>query len=585
MPTTVVHTIKASGGDYSSLSAWEAAQQRNLVSLDEIAVAECYGFVDTTAVTVSGWTTGINNYIEIRAHPSARATLPITTDGSRYLLQISTSSTVALQILQSYTRVSGLQIDCTSNSTNTIGIFPASFNTIRNSIVRTAGTSETAFGYYFQGVSNTRLQNCIGIDIAGGGSSGAFTRVFAHDNAEVQYDNCLAVFAGANKSGFRANSSTSSSIIFRNCAAVNLTHPSGGFGLSGTGIGLPSIDLVKSTNNLSTDGTAYGVNARLNQTVQFVDTASGNFRLAKTDTAALNFGVNLSTSDTGSFNDTFDGFSRGQLWSIGATQPNTSAQTVYNAKYGPPTVVTNGLVFYADTMNNRSFVSGSSRITNLAFSQMSASINAANTQVIIGGVGNAILTAAPSAFQSGIEFQLLTNFPEVNFTRADNFTMCVWAAVHKIDVDPINNNTSRGVFARGSYNGFVGINVGQFTPSSSAGLSVGTRGTGGSPAVTLKSSLVTGSNAEIFNAVLVYKSSSFEGYFNGQFMGSTSALVGDSTFQEGTPPTYGINSYGGDGGNAGPATMSFYNASIYNRALSAAEVQQNYNALRARYGV
>jgi len=76
MPTTVVHTIKSSGGDYSSLSAWEAAQQRNLVTADEIAVAECYGFVDTTLTTISGWTTGVNNYIIIRAHPSAKATLP-----------------------------------------------------------------------------------------------------------------------------------------------------------------------------------------------------------------------------------------------------------------------------------------------------------------------------------------------------------------------------------------------------------------------------------------------------------------------------------------------------------------------------
>jgi hypothetical protein len=31
--------------------------------------------------------------------------------------------------------------------------------------------------------------------------------------------------------------------------------------------------------------------------------------------------------------------------------------------------------------------------------------------------------------------------------------------------------------------------------------------------------------------------------------------------------------------------MSFYNASIYNRALTAQEVSQNYNAIRPRIGV
>ena len=42
MATEIVHTIRASGGDYTTLSAWEAAQQRDLVAADEIAVAECY---------------------------------------------------------------------------------------------------------------------------------------------------------------------------------------------------------------------------------------------------------------------------------------------------------------------------------------------------------------------------------------------------------------------------------------------------------------------------------------------------------------------------------------------------------------
>jgi len=71
MATEVVHSIRSSGGDYTSLSAWEAAQQRDLVTADEIAVAELYndwagdGLED--ACIVSGWTTSATNYIEIRA--------------------------------------------------------------------------------------------------------------------------------------------------------------------------------------------------------------------------------------------------------------------------------------------------------------------------------------------------------------------------------------------------------------------------------------------------------------------------------------------------------------------------------------
>jgi hypothetical protein len=46
-----------------------------------------------------------------------------------------------------------------------------------------------------------------------------------------------------------------------------------------------------------------------------------------------------------------------------------------------------------------------------------------------------------------------------------------------------------------------------------------------------------------------------------------------------------MNAYGGAGGNGGAGTMSLYLATIHNRALTAQEVLQNYNAQRSRYGV
>jgi len=41
----------------------------------------------------------------------------------------------------------------------------------------------------------------------------------------------------------------------------------------------------------------------------------------------------------------------------------------------------------------------------------------------------------------------------------------------------------------------------------------------------------------------------------------------------------------GASGNEGYFTGYIPNTQIYNRALSAAEVQQNFNALRGRYGI
>jgi len=54
MATEVIHTLKASGGDYTLMSTWEATEQRDLVAADEIEILECYndwpdGLDDPTA--------------------------------------------------------------------------------------------------------------------------------------------------------------------------------------------------------------------------------------------------------------------------------------------------------------------------------------------------------------------------------------------------------------------------------------------------------------------------------------------------------------------------------------------------------
>lgn len=66
MANIIEHTIGAGGGyDYTSLSNWEAAQNRNLVSADEIERAVCYTGQDTTSCVISGWTTDSTRYVEV----------------------------------------------------------------------------------------------------------------------------------------------------------------------------------------------------------------------------------------------------------------------------------------------------------------------------------------------------------------------------------------------------------------------------------------------------------------------------------------------------------------------------------------
>ena len=112
MATEVTHIIDpdaGSGYDYLSLNAWEAAQNRDLVTVDQIAIASCRasaGSADTTAVTISGWTTSATNYIKI--YTTAEARHSGVWDDSKYRLSINSSS-APLSNSQEYTVIDGLQ--------------------------------------------------------------------------------------------------------------------------------------------------------------------------------------------------------------------------------------------------------------------------------------------------------------------------------------------------------------------------------------------------------------------------------------------------------------------------------------------
>lgn len=70
----IIHEVGTSGGrDYTSLSAWEADQQRDLVTLIESAIAECYddGVMIDNCI-IDGWITATTQGIHIRTSLSQR---------------------------------------------------------------------------------------------------------------------------------------------------------------------------------------------------------------------------------------------------------------------------------------------------------------------------------------------------------------------------------------------------------------------------------------------------------------------------------------------------------------------------------
>ena len=551
MPTTVVHTIKSSGGDYSSLSAWEAAQQRNLVTADEIAVAECYGFVDTTLTTISGWTTGVNNYIIIRAHPSAKATLPPKTDGSQYVLQSGSPGTM-LSIQQSYTQVDGIYVHHTTNNANNNAIFVGSGGLtgvlIRNTIMRSGNNGDVGRAFFAQGsgTPRPRLQNCVGIMIDGNGRSDQ--EVFQHDNSNVDYDNCLAFTIGL-RNGFRPSSADPT--VVRNCIAATGTGP----GFSGSGF-----NTTFSTNNATTSATAPGVNNRTSQTFRFVDSASLNFHLSTLDTAALGFGTNLSTSATGAFSDDFDGKSRGTLWSIGPTQPNVSTQTIYNAKYGPK-IINDGLILALDAGNRKSYPS-----TGTTWNDLTGN---SNTGTLTNGPTFSSANGGSISFNGSTQYVDVANQANFNFVDT-TFTIVTW----------LQTSATSGLFLT---KGYI---VGGWTVSIDSGfVGCASKNSAGFTTFTRRSNTTVNDNkwhqvvVQFTTSTTVGANNGAQIYIDGELNQAAQSNSGQVYAAETTNLQIGrrINDlfYAGNIGFV----------QIYNRALTAAEILQNFNATRGRFGV
>jgi len=106
MPTTVTHTIGDVTRDYTTLKSWEAAQQRDLVSDDEVEVAECYddGIIQNPPYAISGWTTDTTRYIKVAAETNSRHD---GTESNGVVLQGS-GSDAAFYILVPNVEVEGL---------------------------------------------------------------------------------------------------------------------------------------------------------------------------------------------------------------------------------------------------------------------------------------------------------------------------------------------------------------------------------------------------------------------------------------------------------------------------------------------
>ena len=225
-------------------------------------------------------------------------------------------------------------------------------------------------------------------------------------------------------------------------------------------------------------------------------------------------------------------------------------------KNAPP-IITSGLTLYLDTVNSKSYVTGSTVWNDLGGLRNSGSL--------ASGVGFSNDGGGSITFP-GISANIVSNFPIQISGTGSKSVSCFFKVL---------NNTRGGLVAtrQGASSGWVlGVN------NNTAGNLTYYHTGGGGGTLTVTNVIATNT---WYNATITYNLPTTTGilYLNG--------------IQIGTLTTFGAIGAAGNSGSIGseeltggnPLTGRVATTLIYNRVLSAAEVKQNYNALKTRFGL
>ncbi len=308
MATPVTKSVKPSGGDYTTLAAWQAGEVTDLVAADEIAIAEIdgdwSGGADTALVNITGWTTDATRYIEIKTLVAARHHGRWSTD--YYILDKTAVDGYALRIGVSNVIIDGLQLDHSGDGGNIYAI---------------TMLADTV---------NIVIKDCLGqITSADGGQCRVFNANDHNVANSVIFVNCAVL--SSKLRGFSAG--TDSSVIgtrfynctTRGCLGVGFYGSANTFiaiNCLGDGAGVndysPTGGATGSKNNASSDTTAPGTSPRISQTFTWV--GSSDSHIDVDDAGARTYGFDLSADAVYSFNIDVDGNTRSGSWDIGADQ-------------------------------------------------------------------------------------------------------------------------------------------------------------------------------------------------------------------------------------------------------------------------
>jgi hypothetical protein len=369
MATEIIHAIKTDGtGDYTTLTAWEAAQQRDLVDADEIAVAECYSGELSDTILISGWTTDGTRYIHIRPASGAE---------------------------HGGLASAGLRV-----SSGTEEIFDIRHDCWLDGIVIIASADVEMVQFQVNAMTMARLSNCV-LEGAGG-TTNSKSLVLNSTGTLVAWNNIIyGLLSGGNSSGIQLVATGSAlynnTVIGNALGGRGIRTESGSYTLrnnvvqdcGGDNYVFVAPGNVTSSANISEDTTSLDVAFR-SISLTFADADGDDYHLDETDTDAIGTGTDLSGLSL--FSDDIDGDARpDDAWDIGADQTVEEAEPVTGTGDGTLAAVVGA-------------ATGQLVFTGTASGQLAAALGSATGELVIEGTAAGTLAAVTGSASGSLVF-------------------------------------------------------------------------------------------------------------------------------------------------------------------------------------
>lgn len=314
MATIVEKFIQSSGGDYSSLSAFEAGEQADFVSGDVIKKATINeAFQDTAAVSFSGATTDGTRYWWVHVPDAYGHDGKYNT--AKYRLEPTDAEVLRIED-DNFKQTGPFQINVQSPTAVRAEILPvfagsaSAWCEFERVIIKGNGANSEGLGFGSASCHNIRMRNMLVYNCTESFFGGCRFDG-ATNSATVTAYNCTAV---GNYYGFRTSRTNSMKLV--NCIGDGNT--SGGDFVLDTGSWIAGTGYNASSTGTATGGTG----DRVSQTFTYVNAGGGDYRLDVADTGAREFGTDLSADGTYPVSNDIAGQTRpiNTLWDIGASE-------------------------------------------------------------------------------------------------------------------------------------------------------------------------------------------------------------------------------------------------------------------------